>query len=112
MDKLNNVITKFKTMDRVNLESFKYFTFFIIVANMIGLYWYLQWKKFSIALLFVSMIFLTILLLLERKLPEEIKQKKISKKDESDNEEEEEGLGLPSAEDYNERLEGALETGF
>jgi hypothetical protein len=74
IERFKNSIEYIKSLNRKQLESWKYFTFFIIVADIFGLYWFLNLKKLGIALLFIVMGFLTLILILEGKIPPKTKK--------------------------------------
>jgi len=67
----------FESWSYEQLKSMKYFLFFIIVADIFGIYWYFGLKKLGIAILLVSMILLGIIFFYEtKKAPPEPKQEK------------------------------------
>lgn len=128
--------------------------FILIIADIFGVYWYLRQKKLAFSLMIVIMIFLTIVLIIERRqnnkmeqeifgnplegeleeIEEEVEEeeteepaekeekkpkkevKKIKKKESKEPKEETQednsgfGMGLPSSEEYNKRMEDAYGT--
>lgn len=121
IDNFKNLIEKAKKLNEKQINYWKYFLFFIIIVDIIGIYWYLHLKKLGIALLVVSLIALGLILFLESKLPPKInkKEQKKTKKINKDNEKpkeieeskesnEDTGFSLPSAEEYNERMNKAF----
>lgn len=118
----------FKVIDNMSLEnlsSMRSMMFLIVLADVFGIYWYLELKRLGIALLIVSMVFLSIILIAERrkmvKKMDEQEEKLFEKKEkpddkpkkdkkEDDDDEEPEGMnfGLPDAKEYNKRLEKAI----
>jgi len=99
----------------------------LIVTDMFGIYYYLGLKRIGLALMVVFMMGLAILLLLEKNLPQQKLNTQLNKKKgestmpeeekkptEEEQPEEDSGFGdfdtgLPSADEYNKRLEKAFE---
>lgn len=125
----------FENLSKKELESYKYLGFILIVADIFGVFWYLKARKIGIAILIVLIIFLSIILIYERRKDEENpkkdkknskmgkieeleqelkelkdKEKKKNSKDPDEGEIEEEGydFGIPDAAEYNERLKKAV----
>jgi len=69
LENWKNVIVKFKSYDYETLESMKTGIIFAIVIDLFGIYWYFNLKTLGGALLVFFIVFLVIILLLERKLP-------------------------------------------
>jgi len=126
-ENLNNVWKKLKELDEKTLLSYQNTIFFIVIADLIGIYYFLGLKSLGTAILIVSLVALGLILWLTRELPEEKrnkrrkpkkmeeKEEKTEKPEEKEEEVEEESsvkfnLGLPNAEDYNKRAEAALGT--
>ena len=117
------------------LHIYRYMLFLLVGVDLVGVFWYLQWKSWGMAILMVLIGCLVYILLLERRLEE----KMVFDDEESEDYEEEEGedyeedddeedkplkkkvkkvrkksssndmeFELPSAEDYNKRMEKAL----
>ena len=124
-----------KTLQELNyatIKAIKFGVFGVIIADVIGIYWYLGFKKFAIAFLFVLLIILSGILLLERreiqpmennnetererrirKLQEELnelKDNKKEKKKEKSNNDNSFMDGLMDFDDYNERMDKAFGT--
>jgi len=132
IDNWKNVIEKARKLDAKSLEAIRIGIFVVIVADIFGLWWFLGVKKLAMALLIFLIIGLVIVLLLERKLPpkpiKKIKKEEKPKMEEKPTQEEEykdltpeqpvedEGmfgnmdLGIPNAEEFQERAERALGT--
>jgi len=127
MNKIKGVIEMFKELSQETLQMIRYGLLGFLVLDIFGFYWYLEWKQLGIALFLVVTIFLTIILLLERRYDnmeqteKEIEIEKLEKKlkelkgeDKKPTTEEKEdaqssmGLGLPSAEEFQKRSEEAL----
>ena len=126
-------IEKAQSMNEKDLAAWRYLIMFVIVADLFGVYWYFELKKLGMAILIVSIIFLVIILLLERGLPEKEKEesKEIKKgmssmgtdinqyiknpKEQKPEQENQQSnfmdfgnLGLPNSEEYNKRLKNAM----
>jgi len=133
INRLNKTVRLIKGWDKETLESLRYALLVIIGVDLFGIIWYLKLKTLGIAIMLVAMIWLVIILSVERRLPDKMCEEKQNKKHEPDDEEPEEDLGifegmdlglgtnesneesessLPSAEEYNKRLENALGSGF
>ncbi len=139
IEKLTNVIAKARALDRKSLEAVRFTIFGLIIANIFGLWYLLEWKKLSAALLIFLILALVIILLLERNLPlppiKKIKKEDKPKMDKETKTKEEQpdeyldltpkqpkekeqstgvfgnmDLGLPNAEEFQERAEKALGT--
>ena len=128
------MIKTFKSFDYETVSAIKYGLMMALIIDIFGIYWYLEWKQLSVALMLVIAIFIVIFLLLERRLEdnmcdsketsmdseilekekelEELKKKKNqdteTKEDTSNKDNKKIGLGLPNTEDYQKRMEGAL----
>lgn len=103
---------KLKEWDVKTLDSIKTFLFFMVVVDLLGVWWYLQWKKLGMALMMVILGCLGLVMYL-RSQKEQIEDKKQEEKPIESKEKEPEGflglnLGLPSAEDYEKRLKEAV----
>ena len=127
-DNLKNVWEKLKSLDENKLLGYQNAIFFIVIADLIGIYYFLGLKQLGTAILIVSLVALALILWLLRELPEEKRKRrrkpkkmeqkeekteKPEKKVEEEEEEDEEpavdfSLGLPNAEDYNKRAAAAL----
>ncbi len=130
---VRNVIEKAKGLKAKELESYKFTLFFVIIADLFGIYWYLKMKSLGMAIMIFSMMALSVILILERnlpietkkeeiKMPEEIEKKKEEKEEKEEKKEEKKentdedslglgdgvDLGLGSSEEYNKRLSNAL----
>jgi len=70
LENWKNLIEKARKLDRKSLEAIRFAFFGAIVVNLFGIYWYLGLKKLGIALLVVLIMGLTLVLLLERGLPQ------------------------------------------
>ena len=125
-DRLKGIWKSAKAMDLDQLHGWRMTIIFFIVINLFGFWWYMEWKKFSMALFIVSIVFLTIVLFLERgakdKMPEEKQEDKKEKEEEEPKEEKKEekkkepsmdfnvDLGMGTPEEFNERAEKAFGT--
>ena len=130
IDNLKEFNENFKKNDAKTIQTYKYMVLGLIVVDMIGVYWFLQWKSGGIAFFIVLMGDLTYILLHERRLQdnmvfdeeddedsdddgeEEVKEKpkpKPKKKPES-NQSEEVDFELPTSEEYNKRMDKAFGT--
>jgi len=124
-ERLTNFIEKAKKLNRKQLETYKYSLFFVIIADLIGIYYFLHLKKVGIVIMFVSLVALGFIMFLESKLPKEKVEtkpdiqnkkeevKKMDETNESAQEEENESdfgfdFGLPSADEFSKRAERAL----
>lgn len=116
-ENFNNLLEKAKKLTRKQINTYRTTLFFLICADIFGLYWYLHLKKVGMMLLIVFLACLGVILFLESRLPKEkikvsTKSKKEVKKMENEmNEQEEEGFsfGLPDAEEFNDRMNKAFE---
>jgi len=117
---IQEIIKKAKALDLKSLEALKYTLFVFVVADLFGVYWYLNIKKLGIALLMVMIVALSVILILERRLNDKMEENKTEEKEEEKKEEKEEkeeskeessfDLGLPSAEEYQKKTEEAFGT--
>lgn len=122
---ISEYIETAKSYSSKELESIKYMLFFAIVLDLGFIYWYLELKKLSVALIMVIAMLLAGVLILERqkgggkmednaeKLIEEVKkedQESENKEEEKDDEKSGvfDNLGLPDAKEYEERLKKAI----
>jgi len=124
MKRISKTISNIKGLEKDTLEGIKYTLFFFIVIDIFAFYWWMNWKQFGIAGLMVCIVALVVILLLERRLPmgekkeepkEEAKEEPKEEKKESEEKPKEESkgfmsmdLGLPSADEFNDRLEKAI----
>lgn len=122
-ERLKNTVKWFNSLSLESLKGLRYTLFFVIIADIFGLYWYLRLKSFSIAIMMVSIVVLAIILIRESVLRNEIEADKIlkggyfkkkmpkQKKKSSDDEEEEEDdeRGEP---DYDKKKEKEDDLGF
>ena len=116
MKNIKNTISMLKELDQEELKGWRMVIIFFIVINMFLFYWYMEWKKFSIAVMVVSLIALAIILMLERKYPPEVatndsgsESKKLLPVFKQPKEENTFGINLsiPDADSYNDRLSKA-----
>jgi len=115
-----NLIEKARSLDAKSLESIEIAIFGVIILDIFVVWYLLEFKKFAVALLIVSLIFLAIILVLIKNLPEETKKEVKKKMDEEKIEEElkeqeqpkapesDFDFGLPTAEEFQERARKAL----
>ena len=134
MQRIKNIIEKAKEFDYETLEIFKYLCFGLIVVDLFGIYYYMGWKQLGGAILIVTISFLAVILVLMRsKEPKKKKEVKNMEKtenkskkekridslkkelknleepeEEKKEEEKESDLGIPSAKEYNKRMEEAI----
>jgi len=127
-ERINNIREMLDSWDEKTIKAYKTMLFFVIGVDLLGIYYYLSWKRLGIAIMLVSLILLGLLLYLDQKLPPEklIKRRKPIKMteenqkmeeifDEAPKEEKESNsfgfdTGLPSSEDYNKRMDAAFGT--
>jgi len=124
LENWKNLIEKARKLDRKSLEAIRFAFFGAIVVNLFGIYWYLKLKSLGIALLIVLIMGLTLVLLLERGLPQPPQKpiKKTKKEDKKMTEESQEveqeepqeletdnfDTGLPNAEEFQKRAKEAM----
>jgi len=124
LNRFKNSIEKIQTLELKTLEGIKYFLFGVIVVDLFGIYWYFELKKLGIALLMVTIVCLSLILILEKRRytlkmdskQEKIKQLKEELKELEQEEEPEENkeqkngfdMGLPDSDEYNKRLKNAF----
>jgi len=66
IERITNIIDKFKSMKTKELETYKIITIFLIVADLFGVWYYLKLKSLGGALLLILMVFLALILFLEK----------------------------------------------
>ena len=122
LDRWRNIVENAKSMKTAELESLRYLLIIFLVADLFGVYWYLGAKKVGMAILIVLIFFLAIILILERRFPEDKDKyekeyvKPHIKPEKQDKEESKEknnhvldlGLGFPDTDDYEDNLNKAL----
>jgi len=113
-ERINNVKEKFNALDENTLISYQNGIFFAVVADIIGIYYFLQLKTLGTAILILCLAFLGLILWKLRDFPPK-KEKKDEKwfkpKDKPSKPEESPinfDLGIGSSENYNKRLEKAI----
>jgi len=131
-----NLIAKARALNAKSLEAIRIAIFVFIVADIFGIWYLLGWKRLAASLLIFLILALVIILILERNLPLE-PSKKVKKEvkpkmqdEQTENQEEYKDLtpeqpekqeqsagmfdnmdlGLPSADEFQERAEKALGT--
>ncbi len=67
LTKLQNLIEKAKELDLKTIEAIEYFIFGIIIADLFGLYYLLEWKSIAVAILIVCIIAFALLFSLGKK---------------------------------------------
>jgi len=87
IDRLKNLVRKAKSLDKEELEVLRYFVFGVILVNIFGIYWYFGLKRLGMAFLMVALVFLGIIILLERRCWDNMskKEKKEAEKKEKEN---------------------------
>jgi len=138
IERIKEVNRKFKKMDLETINAYITGLFFIVVVDVIGIWYFLELKKVAMAILIVSMGVLTILLINKSKKEvkmleeqeeqeeeeeteeeEEEKPKKVKKTKKKSKPEKEEGgfmsggfmmPGLLDSDEYNKRFEEATKT--
>lgn len=120
MGKIKNTWLLINSLELKTIVALKQTMIFLIVANLFGLYWYLGLKSIATSLLIVQMSIFVFLIISEKNQKEVKKVSKEKLKEEKEpeekpEEEKEEGevfgnmdLGLPSAEEYEKRVNKAL----
>jgi len=68
LERIKNVIATFKGMDEGTLEALRYTLLFFIVIDLFLFYWWMGWKTLAMGLMVVTIIFLTIIMFLEKRL--------------------------------------------
>ena len=66
IEKITNLIDKFKRMKTKELETYKIITIFLMSADLFGVWYYLKLKTLSGAILLILMVFLALILFLEK----------------------------------------------
>jgi len=66
--RLTNVISMFKRMNSQEVQMYKYTLMGLLIADLVGVYWYLEMKALGIACMFVIVVFLAVFLFLEKEL--------------------------------------------
>ena len=74
---IKNTIKMMQELDADTLQVLKYSLIGLIVVDIFGFWWYFNLKKLGTALLLVFMGCLTIILLLERRLPENMAKREV-----------------------------------
>lgn len=121
MESIKNTFKMFESWDLETLNNMRWLVIFVIVADLIGLYWYFHWKTFAIALLIVSIGILAGVMILElrKKAEKEVieimakpkKEKKTKKKAKQEKKKKnlnEYNFGFGDPEEYRKKLEIAL----
>jgi len=119
----------FSEMSLENLRAWRMTLVFLIVMDILGVYWFLKLKTISIAIFFIICFFLTIILFFERGKDEQMSEEKLkeiketedklaklkeeNKSEEKDSEEDKDEsmlgdfkFGMPTQEGIKEALEG------
>lgn len=120
IEKITNIIDKFKRMETKELETYKIITIFLIIINLFGIWHYLKLKTLGGAILLILIGFLALILFLEKNSkggakmdimgdeePEEEtkpEEKKKEKKEEEDSDIEDFKFGMPTPESCAEAL--------
>ena len=134
IEKVTNTIKVFKRMDMEQITTYKYLVFILVIGTVFGVWWYLEWRKLASAMLIVELIFLGLLLALEKSYKEtpverrykgnmeqifdDNQEEKDKPTESEEKEQKDEGIGLNlgdmglDPDDYNERLEKATGLGF
>jgi len=125
-ESLTKTLNNLENTDPKVLSSVRNLLFVSFFVEMFFIYWFLEWKRLSLALFIVSIISLVIVLLIERrqgnKMMDELdimggeteeeteEETKEDVKESKDDEESGFGFdtGLPSAEEYEKRMEKAI----
>lgn len=120
MKRISNVVSMLKELDKDTLQGIRMTLFFFIIIDIFVFYWWMKWKSFAVATLLVCCVILAVVLMLERKFPPyEDKKNNGNKINPVFDNKPKQGptqefleidLGIPSAEDYNKRLNTALTT--
>ena len=109
---LKGTIGWLKELDSETLEYLRYSVIGVIIADLLGIIWYFQLRKLGMVIFLSSLIFLTIILALERR-------KNMEEETEEDKEEEETeedkgfgnlDFGIPDSKEFNKRMDKALGT--
>lgn len=119
-NRVTNTIEMFKAMKPETVTMYKWIIIVLIGVNLIGVWWYLHFKKLAIVLFVVLIAFLVVFLLLERRQrqdEEEVKPEKKKPRPKKEKKVKEEPsnpfeFSLPSADEYNDRLSTAFGSGF
>ena len=122
-----------KNASQKDLDAYKYILLFLVLIDLVGIYWFLQWKSWGIAIFFILMALLTYILLNERRLLENkmVFDEEYEEDEEEDDEEDEDleeerplkkkklkkqeittsnemNFSLPDPEEYNKNMEKAF----
>ena len=115
-ENFNNLLEKGKKLTKEQLKTYKIVSFVAIVIEIIGIYYFLGWKKVGMVLMLITLAVLGAILYLQSKFPAEVQtkkkeDKKMQEEETSEQEEQESGFdfGLPNSEDYNRRMSDAFE---
>jgi len=66
IERITNIIDKFKNMKTKELETYKIIAISLIVLDLFGLWYYLKLKSLAGAILLILMVFLALILFLEQ----------------------------------------------
>jgi len=106
-ERFGNVWYNFKKIDENALLSYQNAIFFIVVADLIGIYYFLQWKVLGTAILILCLVFLGLIMYRLQDFPPRKENKKYKpQKPPKDNE----FSVLVDPTSYNKRLEKAMGT--
>lgn len=114
IERINNTIKTMKEWDIETLESIKYVCFVLIVADLFGLWWFLGWKSLAGAILIVLMVVLAIILYLMNQKGSKHEFGVFENQSEPQKPQNQgvgDMLGLPSSEEYQERMNKAFGVG-
>jgi len=116
-ERFSNTWAKFMKLDENGLLTLRNSIFFILVGDLLGIYYFLGLKTLGIGILIVSMAALALILWRLRDFPQETEKKDekwFKPKDKPEEKPEPEksfiefDAGLGTSEDYNKRLEKAI----
>lgn len=110
-ENFNNLMEKASGLNKKQLNTYRISLFFLICADIFGLYWFLHMKKLGIMLLIIFLAALGIVLYLESKLPKENSPvpNKPKKKEIKPQTKEGFNLDFPDSEEFTKRLNNAFE---
>lgn len=135
-ERFKNTLAWMDSIQMQTLKAFEGFLYFMIVADLFGIYWYLNHKRFALSLLIVIIVLLMAVYFLklrvksekevedfmargrpkkktEKKEPKKVrKENPKDKKEDSDDTESDFEMGIPDADEYQKRIEKALGSGF
>ena len=113
--KIRNFFSNLEDLPEKKYKNWKLGIFLAIIVDLIGIYWWLEFKVVALAILILLLTLFGILMAKNRPKEEEKPEKKEEKKEKIEEKEEDiedsnpfGNFSIPSAEEYNKRLEKAF----